>query len=148
MSKRLLLLLLAVILGIGLFAAACGSTAATTTTTGAATTETTAANTTTTAGGETTTTGAASGEPIKFGFDEGWQGLYLPEIRLFIAPHGAKDLAIEEGTVGLLGSPTRVVKIFRPSLARHCEKITPTDEQAIGEAADRLLVFLREKLLI
>jgi electron transfer flavoprotein beta subunit len=68
--------------------------------------------------------------------------------RAEIPTWGAKDLAIEEGAVGLLGSPTRVVKIFRPSLARHCEKITPTDEQAIGEAADRLLVFLREKLLI
>lgn len=38
----------------------------------------------------------------QFGFDENWTGLYLPEIRLFIAPHGAKDFAVEAGVENLL----------------------------------------------
>jgi hypothetical protein len=38
----------------------------------------------------------------KFGYDDSWQGLYLPEIRLFIAPNGARDLAIDGGARDLL----------------------------------------------
>lgn len=38
----------------------------------------------------------------QFGFDEGWTGLYLPEIRLFVAPHGARDFAVEGGVENLL----------------------------------------------
>ena len=77
MSKRLLLLMLAVVLGVSVFAVACGGGTASTTTTAGGTTETTAAATTTTAGGGGTTTtagGAATGTPIKFGFDEGFTG--------------------------------------------------------------------------
>ena len=55
---------------------------------------------------------------------------------------------IEENEVGLNGSPTRVVKIFRPSVARECEKLAPMDEQAMDEAADRLVAFLQEKELL
>lgn len=38
----------------------------------------------------------------QFGFDESWTGLYLPEIRLFIAPHGARDFAVDAGVENLL----------------------------------------------
>ena len=38
----------------------------------------------------------------QFGFDEAWTGLYLPEIRLFIAPNGAQDFAIDAGVENLL----------------------------------------------
>ena len=38
----------------------------------------------------------------QFGFDEAWTGLYLPEIRLFVAPHGARDFAVEGGVENLL----------------------------------------------
>ena len=38
----------------------------------------------------------------QFGFDESWTGLYLPEIRLFVAPHGARDFAVEGGAENLL----------------------------------------------
>lgn len=38
----------------------------------------------------------------QFGFDESWQGLYLPEIRLFVAPNGAKDFAVDAGVENLL----------------------------------------------
>lgn len=38
----------------------------------------------------------------QFGFDETWTGLYFPEIRLFIAPHGADDFAVSAGARNLL----------------------------------------------
>ena len=42
----------------------------------------------------------------------------------------------------------RVVKIFRPKVARQCEKITATDEEEIDMAADRLIEFLQQRSLI
>lgn len=38
----------------------------------------------------------------KFGFDESWTGLYLPEIRIFFAPRGAEDFAVNGGVDDLL----------------------------------------------
>ena len=38
----------------------------------------------------------------QFGFDEAWTGLYLPEIRLFFAPHGAEDFAVNAGVENFL----------------------------------------------
>lgn len=38
----------------------------------------------------------------QFGYDENWTGIYLPEIRLFVAPHGARDLAVDGGVRNLL----------------------------------------------
>ncbi|MBC8165135.1 MAG: hypothetical protein H7Y20_04580, partial [Bryobacteraceae bacterium] len=38
----------------------------------------------------------------QFGYDESWTGLYLPEIRLFVAPNGARDLAVDAGARNLL----------------------------------------------
>ena len=58
------------------------------------------------------------------------------------------DLQVDGDRLGLNGSPTRVVKIFRPSVARQCEKVTATDEQAITEAVDKLVAFLQKKELI
>ena len=61
---------------------------------------------------------------------------------------GSGDLEVDEQRVGLNGSPTRVVKIFRPKVARKCRKITAGDEAATDEAAEKLVGFLRSKLLI
>jgi len=58
------------------------------------------------------------------------------------------DLDVEAGAVGLAGSPTRVVRIFRPEVARRCEKLTPADDQEIAAAVERLAAFLRKKRLI
>jgi len=60
----------------------------------------------------------------------------------------AADLDVEVANLGLKGSPTRVVKIFHPSVARHCEKLPAGDAQAIEAAADKVVQFLREKNLI
>ncbi|MBY8977176.1 hypothetical protein KHP62_15265 [Rhodobacteraceae bacterium NNCM2] len=38
----------------------------------------------------------------QFGFDESWTGLYLPEIRLFVAPNGLEDFAVSVGASNLL----------------------------------------------
>ena len=51
----------------------------------------------------------------------------------------------DAGVVGLNGSPTRVVKIFKPKIIRECEKIVVTDEQSLNSAAERLVKFLTRK---
>ncbi len=38
----------------------------------------------------------------QFGFDESWTGVYFPELRLYIAPHGAEDLAFDASATNLL----------------------------------------------
>jgi len=40
------------------------------------------------------------------------------------------------------------VKIFRPQVARRCEKITATDDSGIAEAVDRVVEFLQSKELL
>ncbi len=61
---------------------------------------------------------------------------------------GPDAMTVEETNLGLKGSPTRVVKIFRPKVARQCEKVVAADEQAIDDAADRLVAFLKQRELI
>ncbi len=60
----------------------------------------------------------------------------------------AGDLDVEKDRLGLEGSPTRVVKIFRPTVTRQCEKVTATDEKSVAEAVDKLVAFLQKKELI
>ncbi|MBN1237710.1 MAG: hypothetical protein JXB36_04365, partial [Gammaproteobacteria bacterium] len=38
----------------------------------------------------------------QFGFDDSWTGLYLPEIRVFFAPNGAEDFAVNAGVENFL----------------------------------------------
>jgi electron transfer flavoprotein beta subunit len=57
-------------------------------------------------------------------------------------------LNVEDGKIGLNGSPTRVVKIFKPKVARQCKKIIAMDEQAISPAVTELMQFLNEKDLL
>ena len=61
---------------------------------------------------------------------------------------GKGDLDVEESKLGLTGSPTRVVRIFRPTVARQGEVARPTDEASLEKAADRLVEFLRERQLL
>ena len=58
------------------------------------------------------------------------------------------DLEVDAEKIGLNGSPTRVVRIFRPKVTRRCEKVVAGDEQAVQDAAEKLLGFLRGKELI
>ncbi len=52
---------------------------------------------------------------------------------------GAKEINLDPASVGLAGSPTRVVKIFYPKVARGGERILALDETAIDKAIDRIL---------
>jgi len=68
--------------------------------------------------------------------------------RMDLPTWGEGDLDVEEQNLGLNGSPTRVVKIFRPQVARECEMLRATDEQGVAAAAERLAAFLQEKDLV
>jgi electron transfer flavoprotein beta subunit len=59
-----------------------------------------------------------------------------------------KDMTVDTAKLGLDGSPTRVVKIFKPKVARECLKFPAGDEQAVAAAADKLVEFLKARELI
>jgi electron transfer flavoprotein beta subunit len=61
---------------------------------------------------------------------------------------GPKDLDVERGKLGLEGSPTRVVKIFRPKVARECRKVLALDERSAAKAVGELAEFLKHKQLV
>jgi len=61
---------------------------------------------------------------------------------------GPDDLEVETGDLGLRGSPTRVVKIFRPKVTRTCEKLAAEDEAGVADAVGRVVSYLQEKRLI
>lgn len=58
------------------------------------------------------------------------------------------DMELDVKLLGLKGSPTRVVKIFRPKVTRECELQTAEDEAAVAKSADRLFSFLQEREVI
>ena len=60
---------------------------------------------------------------------------------------GPDDLDVDTAKLGLDGSPTRVVKIFRPKVARECEKIFANVEATADEAAEKLIAFLEKRNL-
>ncbi len=68
--------------------------------------------------------------------------------RMDIPAWGPGELGVEPDRLGLAGSPTRVVKIFRPAVARKCEKLPADNDAAVSAAAERLTVFLRERNLV
>lgn len=61
---------------------------------------------------------------------------------------GPADLDVKPEYLGLNGSPTRVVRISRPRVARECRKVVANDEKSIEQAADELVTLLRRKELI
>ena len=68
--------------------------------------------------------------------------------RIEIPVWDSDDLDIDLNKVGINGSPTRVVKIFRPKVARQCEKVLAKDDESVDEAVDKLAGFLQHKELI
>ncbi len=58
------------------------------------------------------------------------------------------ELDVDTDRLGLKGSPTRVVKLFRPKVARTCERLTAVDEQSTDLAVERVVSFLTEKGLL
>jgi electron transfer flavoprotein beta subunit len=61
---------------------------------------------------------------------------------------GAEELDVDPDELGLSGSPTQVVKIFRPTVARECETHVANDEVSIRVSVERLTDFLKERQLI
>jgi electron transfer flavoprotein beta subunit len=68
--------------------------------------------------------------------------------RIEIPVWGRDDLDVDLSKVGVDGSPTRVVKIFRPKVTRQCEKVLAKDDESIKEAVDKLAGFFQHKELI
>ncbi len=60
----------------------------------------------------------------------------------------ADDLKINKEKLGLKGSPTRVVKISHPKVARGGTVLKPADEESLLKAVDRLVDFMQKKELI
>jgi len=58
------------------------------------------------------------------------------------------ELGVDAGQVGLKGSPTRVVKIHKPTVARECEKLTAADEESAAAAVERIVAFLKDRQLL
>jgi electron transfer flavoprotein beta subunit len=58
------------------------------------------------------------------------------------------DLDVRLEDLGLSGSPTRVVKIHKPTIARQCRKLIANDEASAAEAVERVVEFLRERQLL
>ena len=54
----------------------------------------------------------------------------------------------DPGSIGLAGSPTRVVRIHRPKMTRECTKVVARDEPSIRRAVDGLVELLEKKGLI
>ncbi len=68
--------------------------------------------------------------------------------KLDVPTLGPAEMTVRQEYLGLNGSPTRVVKIFRPKVARQCRKIVANDEKSIDQAADEFVALLRQKELI
>ena len=58
------------------------------------------------------------------------------------------DLKLDLKLIGLKGSPTRVVKIFRPKVTRECEMQTAEDEAGVALSVDRLYDFLQNREVV
>jgi len=56
-----------------------------------------------------------------------------------------ETLKLDKSLIGLKGSPTRVVKIFRPEVVRNCELIKAETEAQTVEAVDAMLAFMEDK---
>jgi electron transfer flavoprotein beta subunit len=61
---------------------------------------------------------------------------------------GPEDLDVKREKLGLAGSPTRVVKIFRPKLSRECRLVEALDESKVEKAVEELVEFLRDRNLV
>ncbi len=61
---------------------------------------------------------------------------------------GAADLSIDPASVGLKGSPTKVVKIGTPRVTRGGTTVVADDESRVGDAVEQLIGFLRDRSVL
>lgn len=55
---------------------------------------------------------------------------------------GARELGLDPASTGLVGSPTRVTKIFYPKVARNGQRIVAADEAGIEKAIGHIMALL------
>jgi len=65
-----------------------------------------------------------------------------------IPVYNCRDIGIPGNKLGLKGSPTRVVKIYRPQVVRKGTILKAKDERTLSEAIDRLVSFLEKRKII
>ncbi len=58
------------------------------------------------------------------------------------------NMEVEKDKIGLKGSPTRVIKIETPKVTRGGTIVKPADDNALEEAVDKLIDFLKVKEII
>lgn len=61
---------------------------------------------------------------------------------------GPADIEARAECLGLPGSPTRVVKISKPQVARNGVILYPKDDKQVEKAVDQLLAFLEQKEIL
>jgi electron transfer flavoprotein beta subunit len=61
---------------------------------------------------------------------------------------GPAEIEAKEAWLGLKGSPTRVVKIDKPQVARQGERMRAKDAESVERAAARIVAYLRERQLL
>lgn len=61
---------------------------------------------------------------------------------------GPEDIDAHPDFLGLKGSPTRVVKITKPQVARRGKIVAPKDEKELVAAVDGLIEFLKQKEIV
>ena len=62
-----------------------------------------------------------------------------------IPVYNQEILQLDAGSIGLKGSPTRVVKIFKPKVGRECRMFQAADDKQLAGALDELMTFLEHK---
>lgn len=79
----------------------------------------------------------------------------LPSLRGKIAARqkqipiwGPADIQAEPANIGLKGSPTRVVKIAAPQVARFGKIIRPKDEKELSKALDEMIELWQQKAIL
>lgn len=65
-----------------------------------------------------------------------------------VAIWGPEEIGAENGRIGLSGSPTRVVRIFRPKVSRQGRTLNAKDTDSAVRALDELMGFLESRNLI
>ncbi len=68
--------------------------------------------------------------------------------RTAIPIYSQKELQLPENRIGLNGSPTRVVKIFRPAVARQCQLEFGGDDRQNEQAVAKLFAFLQGREVV
>ncbi len=65
-----------------------------------------------------------------------------------IEVYSLADFNLDKSEIGLEGSPTRVVKIFRPNVTRQCRMFAAGDEKVLAASVNETVIFLAEKEVI